>query len=383
MKRKKIAVIASSRATYGYKRRLIGMIHQSSKLELQLVVTGMHLIRKYGYSVKDIEADGYPITAKIDIGLSGDSPFSWTRSIGKEIRDLAGVFESIKPDMVLVTGDRAEMFAAAVTSAYMNIPVAHIQSGDVSGHIDGSARHAITKLSHIHFASCRDSAKRVERLGEEPWRIFNVGAPQLDEIIHAKKMPKEKLSEMFSFDFYQKTALVIQHAVLVEIDKAYRQMKETMEAVKALKIPAIVIYPNIDSGGRQVIKAIKEYEKLPFIHTYENINRDVFMSLLSSVSIIIGNSSCGILEAPSFKLPAINIGNRQRGRMQASNVINVDYDRGRIKSAIESALYDKGFIRKLRKCVSPYGDGHSSERIRDILEKLEINTELLDKKITY
>ncbi|MBE9546457.1 MAG: UDP-N-acetylglucosamine 2-epimerase, partial [Proteobacteria bacterium] len=172
--KRKIAVIASSRATYGYKQKLIGLIQESPKLDLQLIVTGMHLLKEHGLSIREIEADGYPIAAKVDMMVGGNTPSAWAKSIGVEIQGLAQVFSMLNPDLVLVTGDRAEMFAAAATAAYMNIPVAHIQAGDVSGHIDGSARHAITKLSHIHFPSCEDSAKRVERLGEEPWRIFNV-----------------------------------------------------------------------------------------------------------------------------------------------------------------------------------------------------------------
>jgi len=383
MKRRKIAIIASSRATYGYKRKLIGLIHASKKLELQLIVTGMHLMERYGYSIREIKEDGYPIAAAVDIGLKGDTPYAWARSIGKEIQGLASVFEKLKPDIVVVTGDRAEMFAAALTAVYMNIPVAHIQAGDVSGHIDGSARHAITKLSHIHLAACADSAERVRRMGEESWRVFNVGAPQLDEIIYAKKISKEKLKTVFKVDFAEPLLLVIQHPVLVEVDKAYQQMKQTMQALKSLKMQAVIIYPNIDAGGRKIIKAIKEYEYLPFIHTYRNVNRGYFVSLLREASVLIGNSSCGILEAPSFKLPAINIGNRQRGRMQADNIINVGYNARAIKMAVAKALFDKNFRRKLSRCRNPYGDGKSSARICKILETIPLDKKLLDKRIMY
>lgn len=382
MKKRKIAVIASSRATYGYKRKLIGLINKSKKLELKLIVTGMHLMKKYGYSVNEIKSDGYPITAEVDIGLNGDSPYHWVRSMGKEITGLAKVLKEVKPDITLVTGDRAEMFAAAVTSAYMNIPVAHIQAGDVSGHIDGSARHAITKLSHIHLASCQDSAQRVIRLGEEPWRVFNVGAPQLDEIINAKKIAKARLGKIFNLNTKEPFILVIQHPVLVEADKAYSQMKETMKALEKLKIQAVVIYPNIDAGGREIIRAIKEYEKLPFIHSFQNIKREHFINLLRNSSLLVGNSSCGILEAPSFKLPAVNIGNRQRGRMQAVNVINTDYNSEAIVKASKKA-FSKKFQKKVDKCINPYGDGKSSQRIKSILEKVNIDSKLLDKIITY
>lgn len=381
--KRRIAVIASSRATYGYKRKVINLINKSARLELQLIVTGMHLLKEYGYSVKDIEADGFPIAAKVEMMVGGDTPSAWAKSVGVEIQNLAQVFSMLRPDIVLVTGDRAEMFAAAITASYMNIPVAHIQAGDVSGHIDGSARHAITKLSHIHFPSCKDSAKRVEKMGEEKWRIFNVGAPQLDAIIHDPKLSKKELNVKLGVDLNQPTILVLQHPILVENDKSYDQMKQTMEVIAELKIQTLVVYPNVDSGGAEIIRAIKEYENLPFIYTFRNVERQIFISLLKAVSVIVGNSSCGILEAPSFKLPAVNIGNRQRGRMQANNVINVPHKREEIANAINKALFDNDFKRDLRNCINPYGDGKSSGRIVKVLKDIELNEQLLDKKIVY
>jgi len=383
MKKRKIAVLASSRATYGYKRKLIGLIHRSSKFELQLIVTGMHLLPQYGHSIKEIEADGYPITAKVDMMLGGDSMASWAKSIGVEIQSLAQVFDIYKPDLLLVTGDRAEMFAGAVTAAYMNIPIAHIQAGDVSGHIDGNARHAMTKLSHLHLAACEDSANRVRRMGEEAWRVHNVGAPQLDYIIHGPKLSKVQLARELHISLDKPFALVIQHATLTEVDQAYSQMRETMLALKNSKMPSILIYPNVDSGGLQIIRAMKEFADVPWIHTAQNIERRLFISLLNEASIILGNSSTGILEAPSFKLPAINIGNRQRGRMQACNVINTGYDHRQIEKAIHHVLHDKRYLARLRHCVNPYGNGHSSEKILRILERLDFGPKLLDKRITY
>ncbi len=382
-RKKKIAILASSRATYGYKRRLIGLIHRSRKLELRLIVTGMHLLQQYGYSAGEIEADGYPISARVDMMIGGDTPTSWAKSIGVEIESMAQVFDMLKPDLLVVTGDRAEMFAAAATAAYMNIPIAHIQAGDVSGHIDGNARHAITKLSHIHLAACEDSAERVRKLGEEPWRVYNVGAPQLDELLHGHRLSKAQLGRELKLDLSRPLALIIQHATLAEVDLAYDQMKETMRAVQQTKLQCVAIYPNVDSGGMEVIRAIKEFEHLPYVHSVQNIERRVFLSLLNESSMLIGNSSCGILEAPSFKLPAINVGNRQRGRMQACNVINAEHDHKAIAAAIRKALTNKGYKRQLAQCVNPYGDGRSSERILKIIEDLKCDSHLLDKRITY
>ncbi|MFH1189210.1 MAG: UDP-N-acetylglucosamine 2-epimerase [Candidatus Omnitrophota bacterium] len=381
--KRKIAVLASSRATYGYKQKIISLIQRSSKLELQLVVTGMHLLKEYGSSINEIERDGHVPVAKVEMMVGGDTPTAWAKSIGVEILSLAQVFGTLKPDILLLTGDRAEMLGAAVCAAYMNIPIAHIQAGDVSGHIDGSVRHAITKLSHIHFASCEDSAKRVERMGEESWRIFNVGAPQLDSIVHDQKLSRQDLSAKLGLKLEDPLVLVIQHPVLSEIGQAYKQMKETLEAVAELKAQTIVVYPNVDAGGLEIVRAVREYEKHPFINSYRNLERNIFISLLKEADVIVGNSSCGILEAPSFRLPAVNIGNRQLGRMQASNVLNTAYDRKAILSAIRKALFDKDFKGRLKRCINPYGDGRSSERIVKLLEETDINARLLNKEITY
>jgi UDP-N-acetylglucosamine 2-epimerase (non-hydrolysing)/GDP/UDP-N,N'-diacetylbacillosamine 2-epimerase (hydrolysing) len=284
---------------------------------------------------------------------------------------------------MLVAGDRAEILAATVAAAYMNIPVAHIQSGDLSGHIDGSARHAITKLAHIHLPSCEDSAERVRKLGEEPWRIFNVGAPQLDDVIHGKKLGRDELARMFMVDFGKPVLLVIQHPVLAEVHLARKQMEETMAAVRDSGHQALVIYPNVDAAGREIISVIEQYRDCPTIRAFRNLDREVFLSLLGAVSVLVGNSSVGILEAPSFKLPALDIGSRQTGRMRACNVITVpEFDRKTIRQALDRALHDPVFRSALDTCVNPYGDGNSSERICRILEEIDLS-KLLNKHMTY
>ena len=383
MKKRKVAVVSEARATYGYIKRLMHLIERSERLELQLVVTGMHLLKEYGFSVDEIVRDGFTPAACVDMYVGGDSPTAWSKSLGVEIQGLAQVFNMLKPELVLVAGDRAEILATTVTAAYMNIPVAHIQSGDLSGHIDGSARHAITKLAHIHLPSCEDSAERVRKLGEEPWRIFNVGAPQLDDVVHGKKLSRAELARTLGLDFEKPVLLVIQHPVLAEVHLARKQMAETMAAVRDSGHQAIVIYPNVDAAGREIISVIEEYQGDPSIHAFRNLDREVFLSLLGAVSVLIGNSSVGILEAPSFKLPALDIGSRQTGRMRACNVITVpEFDRKLIRLAIERALHDRDYRSTLETCVNPYGDGSSSERICRILEDIDLSR-LLNKHMTY
>ena len=380
----KIAVIASSRASYGYKRGVIRGIHESPKLELQLIVTGMHLLREHGYSINEIKEDGFPITATVEMTVAGDTPSAWVKSLGVEMMSLAQVFATLAPDLVLVTGDRGEMLTASIAAAYMNIPVAHIQAGDVSGHIDGSARHAITKMCHLHFASCDDSAKRVERLGEEPWRIFDVGAPQLDTLADVATLDKSELAKQFGFDFAQPVIVVIQHPVLQEIGDTRHQIVETMEAVKSLGIQTVIIYPNNDAGGRIIIDAIREYEALPFVRTSRNLDRIVLVNLLRNAAALVGNSSAGVLEGPFLKLAAVNIGTRQTGRLQSTNVINVGHSRDEIAAATRKAVFDAAFRESVRQCVNPYGDGKSAARIVKILEEHAASRDkLLDKRLTY
>jgi GDP/UDP-N,N'-diacetylbacillosamine 2-epimerase (hydrolysing) len=383
VKKPKICVIASSRASYGYKRGVIRGIHQSDKLDLQLVVTGMHLLHEHGYSINEILGDGFPITAKVEMTVAGDTPSAWVKSLGVEMTSLAQVFGSLEPDLVLVTGDRGEMLVATIAAAYMNIPVAHIQAGDVSGHIDGSARHAITKMCHLHFASCEDAATRVERLGEETWRIFNVGAPQLDTLAETPPLTKAELAAHFGFDFDKPVLVCIQHPVLAEFADTRRQITETMEAIKALGLQTVIIFPNNDAGGRIIIDVIQQYA-LPFVHASRNLDRVVLVNLLRNASALVGNSSAGVLEGPFLKLPVVNIGTRQTGRMRSTNVIDIGHDRETIIAAVKRAVFDAEFRGVVANCVNPYGDGRSSARIVKILEEhAGDRARLLDKRLTY
>ena len=380
--RKKLCVIASSRATYGYKKKIIKLFEKSKKIDLDVIVTGMHLAKDYGYSVSELIKDKVPISYKLDIKIHGDKKKNFTNSLGIEISGLSKIFNKVKPDLTLVTGDRGEMFAASLASAYMGIPIAHIQAGDVSGHIDGSARHAITKLSHLHFASCKDSYNRVIKLGEEKWRVHNVGAPQLDDMINIKKISRNNILKEYNLDTKEKYAIFIQHPVLEEIEYAKFQIEESLKAIKRSNIQTILVYPNIDSGNMSIIKCINKY-KSDKIKIFKNIPRNKFISLLKNTNLIIGNSSCGILEAPTFKIPAINIGNRQKGRLQGTNVINCDYDSNMIFKKINYALNSKNFHNLLIKCKNPYGDGKSSQRIVKIIEDITNFKALFNKSITY
>jgi len=382
-KKIKICVIGSSRATYGYKKNILKILNKDKDFDLKFIVTGMHLSKKHGYSVKDIIADKIPIYKKINTNFESDDEKKHIFSLSKEMVNLSISYNKIKPDLVLVTGDRAEMFVAALTAVYMKIAVAHIQSGDLSGHIDGSIRHAITKISHLHFASCQDSKKRVLKMGEEKWRVYNTGAPQLDDFNLPSKIGINNLNKKLKTKIEKEFIIVMQHPVLYENIDSGLQIEKTLKALEKLPLQKIVIYPNIDTGNNKIIKIIGKYKNKKNFKIFKNLKREHFIFLLRNASILVGNSSCGILEAASFKLPVINIGNRQKGRLQSKNIINTGYSSKEIIKAIKVIQKSKKYKKKLSKCKNLYGDGKSSIRIVNILKKMKYNKTLLDKTNSY
>jgi len=384
MKKRTICIIASSRATYGYKKNIIKILQKDKNIDLKVVVTGMHLSKNHGYSVKDLYEDKVKIFKKININIKKDNKVYHVKSLSSEISKLSTIYNKIKPSIVLVTGDRAEMFAAAFAAVYMGIPVAHIQAGDLSGHIDGSARHAITKISHLHFASCRDSAERVKKLGEQKFRIFNTGAPQIDDFQSKNKINEKNFQKKYKLDIKKKFFLIIYHPVLFELKKIKKQISELFNSLRKFKqFQKIVIYPNIDVGNKIIINEFNKLKKISDFQVFENFKRNEYIYLLSKASILIGNSSSGILEASSFKLPVINIGSRQRGRLQSNNILNSSNSSKQIEKTIKYILRNKKFINKVKKCKNPYGDGKSSARIVKILKNIKIDNKLLDKINTY
>ena len=381
---RKIAVATGSRAEYGILYPVLKAIEAKPELELSLVVTGMHLSHEFGYTVNDIQNDGFKVDAKIDTLLSSDTPEAMAKSVGLGIIGMAQAWEQLKPDIILILGDRVEPLAAAIAGTYMNMPVGHIHGGDsLRGGLDEYARHAITKLSHIHFPASKKSAERIIKMGEDDWRVYPVGSPALDVILNERLIPAEQLAERFGLDLSQPLILFVQHPVTTQVDEAPHQMRETLEAIKEIGYPAVLIYPNSDAGGRRMIEVIKEYEKRSFIKTFESLPRKEYLGLMKIASVMVGNSSSGIIDAPSLGLPAVNIGTRQEGRERGKNVIDVGHDKQEIVKGIEKVLTDGEFLKEVKKCESPYGDGKASQRIVEILGRVEITPRLLQKKITY
>jgi GDP/UDP-N,N'-diacetylbacillosamine 2-epimerase (hydrolysing) len=377
-------VLTGTRAEYGLLKPIMNAIKNDSFLNLSIIATGMHLSKEFGFSINEIIKDGFEINEKVKMNPEKDTGFSMAQAIGRGVIGIAYAIKKINPDLLLVLGDRIEVLSGVIATAYMNILIAHIHGGDITrgGH-DESARHAISKFSHIHFTATKKSADRLQKMGEDNWRIFIVGAPCLDTILNINYLSKRDLVKKFNINPKKPFILLLQHAVSTEPEKAEFQITETLEALNEIKIQTITIYPNSDAGGRVIIKKIKEYEKYSFQKSYKNLPQQEYLSLLKYASVLVGNSSSGIIESSSFKLPVVNIGIRQDGREKAKNVIDVNHDRIKIKKAVEKALYDKKFKEIVNNSKNPYGDGKTSERIVKILKNLKIDDKLIKKQISY
>jgi GDP/UDP-N,N'-diacetylbacillosamine 2-epimerase (hydrolysing) len=378
-----VAVVTEGRMTYGYTRPVMRLMHEDPGIDYSLIVTNQHLLPTFGYSIDDIERDGLNITDRIYMSLDGYTPATMAKSLGVLMLGMTDALVRLRPDLVLIAGDRGDHLVGAIVAAHMNIPVAHIQAGERSGNIDGMTRHAITRFAHIHFASGPDAAERLSRMGEEEFRIHLTGAPQLDDLINGDVAPRDEIVERFRVDGGQPIVLLVQHPVTEEFGEGLEQMEETLEAVCAVGHQTIVIFPNNDAGSDDFRRMIERYHR-PFMRVERNVPRRVYAGLMSAADVLVGNSSSGLIEAPAFRLPAVNVGERQRDRARAANVIDVPYDRNAIAEAIRQALSAEFRSRLENGFESPYlSDGRVSERIVEILKTVPIDERLLKKQIAY
>ena len=378
-----ITYITGTRADYGLMRSTLRSIEEKRNLSLSLIVTGMHLSHKFGYTLQEIQRDKFKIAKKIPVLLSQDTGAAMVKSFGKFVVELADILEELDPDIMLLLGDRWEMMAGAVVGAYMNKLVAHVAGGELSGSIDEPNRHVITRFAHLHFVANEVYAQRLIKIGEEKNRIYVVGAPGLDDIVEGNYYSPKMIEKEFGLNLDQPILLVVQHPVVTECEKADQQMKTTLDSVGKFKYQTIVIYPNADAGGRKMIRVINEYQKeCAFLHSYENLSREAYLGLMAISSVMVGNSSSGIVEAPSFRLPVVNIGTRQSGRLRANNIIDVDYNVSEIVAAIKRAL-SKKFVTEIQDCKNPYGGGKTGWQIADILSRYKIDSRILQKKLAY
>lgn len=384
--RRNVCVVTGTRAEYGLLKPIMNRIKESSTLKLQLVSTGMHLLPEFGYTNKEIKKDGFEIDAEVPIVVGGSTKVSMATSIGMGVISLTQTFDILKPDIILVLGDRFEIFAASIAASYSGRIVAHIHGGDkLQSGYDEYTRHAITKISHIHFPATKKSAERILKMGEEPFRVSVTGSPSIETILNSPLLSRNELFEKLELNLRKKIILLVQHPVSTCPETAVEELQLTLDSVVELGHQVVLIYPNMDPGGVRMIETIKEYEGLypDDIKSFKSLPFEYYLSLMRHSEFMIGNSSSGIIEAPSFHIPVINIGPRQEGRERSDNVIDVDYNKKEIEIAIEKVLNDGVFKEKVRKCINPYGNGNTSNLICDILEKINIDDKLLIKKITY
>jgi GDP/UDP-N,N'-diacetylbacillosamine 2-epimerase (hydrolysing) len=384
--KKRVLGITGIRSEYDIMSSVFRAIAAHPDLDLQLVVTGAHLSSAFGHTIDDIYADGFVVAEEIESLLSGDRDWCRVKGLAIQLQGLVQTVARLKPDILLVLGDREEAMTTALAGTYMNIPVAHISGGDrVIGNVDDQIRHAVTKLAHLHFVTNSESKERILRLGEQSFRVFDVGNPGLDRLLEVPVIDAAELSRRLGFAIADRepVILLIQHALSTEIDQAYDQMRISLEAVRQLGLKTVLSYPNSDAGGQQIIGAIREYESLPFLYVAKNIPRLEFVNLMRRASCMLGNSSAGLLEAPLLKLPVVNVGNRQRGRLHAENVQFVPHDKDQIVDAVNRAAFDLEYRASVAACSNPYGDGCSSARIADLLAEIPFDDKLLIKDITY
>jgi UDP-N-acetylglucosamine 2-epimerase (non-hydrolysing)/GDP/UDP-N,N'-diacetylbacillosamine 2-epimerase (hydrolysing) len=365
-----IAIVTERRADYSRFKPILELIRRDPELDYKLIVTGISLLQEHGNDIEVIKRDGFAIEAVLPMFRehAPDTGAEMVRAIARVLPALAECFERIRPDLILSGFDIGANFAAAVAGAHMNIPVAHIQGGEVTGSIDESLRHAMSKFAHLHFPATELSARRLIRMGEDPRHVFVVGCPSLDVVLSAPVAPKAEVARAHDLDPSRPYVVILQHPVTTEVGHAGVHMAETLAAVRDLDLQSVLIYPNNDAGAQQIIGHIK---RAP-ITIVRSLPPEGFVNLVRYAAALVGNSSSGIHETASLGVPTVNIGTRQQGRERGPNVLDVRNDRCEIRQAILAALEDEDFKARVALRVNPYGDGRSAGRIVRLLKTVDL-----------
>ncbi|MFW0713416.1 UDP-N-acetylglucosamine 2-epimerase [Aliarcobacter butzleri] len=380
---KKICVVTGTRAEYGLLYWLMKEIEGDKELELQLIVTGMHLSPEFGLTYKEIEKE-FKIDKKVEMLLSSDTSIGISKSIGLAQISFCEAFEELKPDILIVLGDRYEIFSATSTAMIARIPIVHLHGGETTeGAFDESIRHSITKMSHLHFTAAEEYRNRVIQLGEQPSKVFNIGGMGIENIKRMKLLSKEEFENSIDFKLNKKNILVTFHPVTLENSTAQEQFQELLEVIDELEDTNIIFTKaNSDTDGRIINQMIDEYVAKNFHKSvqFTSLGQLRYLSALQYVDAMVGNSSSGLLEAPSFKIGTINIGDRQKGRIKANSVIDCSTNKTDIEKAFEK-LYSKEFQDILQNVENPYGDGCASKKIIEVLKNVDLQNIL--KKTFY
>lgn len=383
--KRKIAVVITARPSYSRVKTVLTALKNNADVELQLIVAASALLDRYGNAVERIEADGFEVTSRVFNVLEGENLTAAAKTTGIGILELSTVFDNLKPDIVVSIADRFETIATAISASYMNIPLAHIQGGEVTGNIDEKVRHAITKLADYHFVASESAKERVIKLGENPDFVFNTGCPSIDLAAEVLANPK------LNFDPYQKYGgvgskpdlsdgyiVVMQHPVTTEYRESRNHIEQTLHAIKQIDKPTLWFWPNIDAGADGTstgIRAFREHHAMKQVHFFKNMDGTDFLRLLANAKVLVGNSSVGIREAAFLGVPVVNIGTRQNRRDRAGNVVDIAYNQSDIVSAIEKQMESGS-----RVSSHLYGNGNAGTRIADLLRTVDLR---FHKTITY
>ncbi|WP_299153916.1 UDP-N-acetylglucosamine 2-epimerase [uncultured Christiangramia sp.] len=389
MKKRKIIAVSGARSDYDLLFSVYNKLDKDPEIEFKIVITGPNLSDNYGYTGGNIEEDGFQIAGKIFNLVDSSQKIGRIISIGLQIPSLANLLNQEKPDIVIVAGDREESITVTMSCAYLDIPVAHFFGGDIAkdGNIDNSVRYAASKFAHIHFPTLEEHKKTLLKLGEDDWRIHVIGNPALDRIKEIPLLSKDKIFSNLNVEAKQISnySVLIQHPIITQVEQQSNHIKITLEALLNADGHYFINFPNSDAGSHEIIKAYRSYaENHPEKFTlFQNINRVDYINLLRSADFLIGNSSSGIVEVASLGLAAINVGERQKGRLHGDNVIFVDNNIEEILNAIDRVRNDHHFRSKVKLKINPYGDGSSADKAVAVLKKIDLNSDLIYKNITY
>ena len=379
---KHICVWSGKRGGFGAMLPTMEFIEKSDSLRLSVVVTDQHLSEKFGKTIAEVKSK-IRLTGAIDMEQAGDSNVDRGEAVGTCLKKSVRVLEELDPDILLVIGDRGEVLAACIAAHNLRIAIAHVQGGDVSGSLDEPVRHAITKLAHIHFPSTPKSAERILGMGEQPWRVHTVGDTHVDQIFLQTQPPEDEIRQRYQLPANEPVLLVLQHSDSTVPDESRHQIEETLEAVTSFGLRTLLVYPCSDQGFEGIIESLEARRDCPGLSVYQNIPAEDFIALQKTADCFVGNSSAGLIEAPYFGLPAVNVGDRQIGRERCGNVLDAPYERNAIKTAIEKALRDDAFRLACRNLKPPFGTGDAYARIGKVLEEIPVDERLLNKRMTY
>ncbi|MBN2059266.1 MAG: UDP-N-acetylglucosamine 2-epimerase (hydrolyzing) [Deltaproteobacteria bacterium] len=382
-KKRSICVVVNSRANYGRIKSVLSAVKARADLDLKIIVGASALLHRFGEVDKIIVKDGFIPSATVYSIVEGETPTTMAKSTGMAIMELSTLFENMRPDIVITVADRFETMATAIAASYMNICLAHTQGGEITGSIDESVRHAVTKLSHLHFTATERATEYVIRLGEDPETVFLTGCPAIDLVANMDLTLPEGIFKHYrgvgpELDPAKPFLVVLQHPVTTEYGKGFDQINETLKAIAALRMQTIWLWPNVDAGSDEVSKGLRMFRERhnpDYIHFYRNFSPEDYGRLIYNSACLIGNSSSALREGSFLGVPAVNIGTRQAGRENGENVMHVDYDAGVIEKAIRKQL-DRGRY----KSSLLFGDGHAGEKIARILSEAEIS---IQKKLHY